>query len=154
MAATVTITPAARAELESVPLVIRNRIVDVFERLSKWPAVSGADKKAVVLRNGVEIGSAAVAIDGAVSGAWAYSLRDVDSSGAHWLRVPLSSESEPATPVLAEEWKRFHAPDAFRRAVATIVRPGTTVVVTSDSLMSGAVASPVTLIDAGAGPNN
>ena len=116
--------------------------------------VSGADKKAVVLRNGVEIGSAAVAIDGAVSGAWAYSLRDVDSSGAHWLRVPLSSESEPATPVLAEEWKRFHAPDAFRRAVATIVRPGTTVVVTSDSLMSGAVASPVTLIDAGAGPNN
>ncbi len=41
-AVTVTITPAARVELERVPLVIRNRIVGVFERLEKWPAVSGA----------------------------------------------------------------------------------------------------------------
>ena len=42
MAATVTITPAAKVELDAVPLVIRNRIVNVFERLTKWPAVSGA----------------------------------------------------------------------------------------------------------------
>lgn len=42
MAVTVTITAAAKLELETVPLVIRNRIVDVFERLGKWPAVSGA----------------------------------------------------------------------------------------------------------------
>ena len=42
MAATVTITPAARAELEWAPLVIRNRINVVFGRLEKWPAVSGA----------------------------------------------------------------------------------------------------------------
>jgi mRNA interferase RelE/StbE len=41
MAATVTITPAAKLELESVPLVIRNRINDVFETLERWPAVSG-----------------------------------------------------------------------------------------------------------------
>ena len=42
MAVTVTITPAAKIELESTPLVIRNRIDGVFERLAKWPAVSGA----------------------------------------------------------------------------------------------------------------
>jgi mRNA interferase RelE/StbE len=42
MAATVTITLAAKIELEAVPLVIRNRMVGVFERLEKWPAVSGA----------------------------------------------------------------------------------------------------------------
>ncbi|HEY8749195.1 MAG TPA: type II toxin-antitoxin system RelE/ParE family toxin [Tepidisphaeraceae bacterium] len=42
MPATVTITPAATIEFESVPLVIRNRIIGVFERLAKWPAVSGA----------------------------------------------------------------------------------------------------------------
>ncbi len=41
MAATVTITPAAKVELESAPLVIRNRINAGFERLGKWPAVSG-----------------------------------------------------------------------------------------------------------------
>ena len=116
--------------------------------------VSGADRKAVVLRNGVEIASAGVTIDGPVSGAWAYSLRDVDASGQHWIRVPLSSESEAGTLVPPEEWTRFHAPDAFKRAVAEIVRPGTTVVVTSDLLVSGAVATPVTLIDTGAAPNN
>lgn len=42
MAATVTITPAAKIELDSVPLVIRNRINTIFARLVKWPAVSGA----------------------------------------------------------------------------------------------------------------
>jgi mRNA interferase RelE/StbE len=41
MAAMVTITPAAKIELESVPLVIRNRINAVFERLGEWPEVSG-----------------------------------------------------------------------------------------------------------------
>jgi mRNA interferase RelE/StbE len=40
--ATVTITPAARTELKAVPLVIRNRINRVFERLEGWPSVSGA----------------------------------------------------------------------------------------------------------------
>lgn len=42
MPATVTVTPAARAELESIPLVIRNRINRIFQRLENWPAVSGA----------------------------------------------------------------------------------------------------------------
>jgi mRNA interferase RelE/StbE len=36
------ITPAARVELESTPIVIRNRINEVFERLAKWPVVSSA----------------------------------------------------------------------------------------------------------------
>jgi hypothetical protein len=116
--------------------------------------VSGADRKAVVLRKGVEIGSAAVTIDGAVSGTWAYSLRDSDASGQHWIRVSLSSKGAAGHAVPREEWQRFHAPDAFKRAVAEIVRPGTTVVITSDSLISGAVATPVTVIDAGTGPKS
>ena len=41
MAATVTITPAAMREREALPLVIRNRMNGVFERLANWPAVSG-----------------------------------------------------------------------------------------------------------------
>jgi hypothetical protein len=61
--------------------------------------------------------------------------------------VPLSSGSaeQEVTPT---EWRRFKAPDQFRQAVAAIVEPGTTVVVTADSLRSGAVASPLTLIQA------
>jgi len=35
-------TMAATIELEAVPLLIRHRIIGVFERLAKWPVVSGA----------------------------------------------------------------------------------------------------------------
>ena len=110
--------------------------------------VSSADSKAVVLRNGVEIGAAQVTVDGPVAGTWAYTLRNADASGQHWMRVSLSAKGAASAPVPREEWQRFHAPDAFRQAVAGIVRPGTTVVVTSDSLASGAVATPLTVIDA------
>ena len=113
--------------------------------------VSSADRKAVVLRNGIEIGAASVTVDGPVTGTWAYTLRDSDATGQHWIRVSLASDGAADQPVPREEWQRFHAPDAFRQAIAGIVRPGTTVVVTSDSLESGALASPVTVIDAGAG---
>jgi hypothetical protein len=113
--------------------------------------ISSADRKAMVLRNGVEIGSAPVMIDGAVEGTWAYTLRDVDSAGQHWIRVSLASSSATGDTVPREEWRRFHAPEGFKQMVAAVVRPGTTVVVTSDSLVSGAVATPVTVIDAGSG---
>ena len=116
--------------------------------------VSSADRKAVVLRNGIEIGSAPVTVDGPVDGTWAYSLRNSDASGQQWIRVPLSSASEPSELVPREEWQRFHAPEAFKRAVAEILRPGATVVVTPDSLVSGAIATPVTVIDAGSGPKH
>lgn len=112
--------------------------------------VSGADRKAIVLRNGVEIGAAAVTIDGGVTGTWAYTLRNIDGSGQHWMRVSLSSDAETDQPVPRDEWKRFHAPDAFRDALKDVVQPGTTVVITSDSLVAGPVATPVTVIDADA----
>jgi len=114
--------------------------------------VSSADRKAVVLRNGIEIGSAPVTVDGPVDGTWAYSLRNSGASDRQWIRVPLSSAYEPAEVVPREEWQRFHAPDAFKRAVAEILRPGATVVITSDSLVVGATATPLTVIDAGSGP--
>ena len=109
--------------------------------------VSNADQRAVVLRNGVEIGSSPVVIDGPVAGTWAYTLRNTDASGRHWIRVSLASTGSKDELVPAGEWQRFHAPDGFRRAVAAIVVPGTTIVVTSDSLVTGAVATPLTVID-------
>lgn len=109
--------------------------------------VSSADRKAVVLRNGVEIGSAKVVVDGPVTGSWAYTLRNVDASGSHWLRVSLASGGARDDQVPREEWQRFHAPDGFRKAVAETVRPGTTIVVTSDSLISGAAAVPHPVIE-------
>lgn len=125
------------------------------EKAPKGPlsiVVSNADRKAVVLRNGVEIGSSTVSIDGPVTGTWAYTLRNVDASGQHWIRVSLT-EGPSDELVPTEEWRRFHAPDGFRQAIAGIVVPGTTIVITSDSLVAGAVATPVTVIDTASAPH-
>ena len=116
--------------------------------------VSSADHKAIVLRNGVEIGAARIAVDGPVNGTWAYTLRNVDGAGQHWIRVFLSSDASSGQAVTREEWQRFQVPDGFRSAIAQIVRPGTTVVVTSNSLVAGAVAAPVTVMDADLGPSD
>lgn len=109
--------------------------------------VSVADKRAVVLRNGVEIGSATVSVEGPIAGSWAYALRSVDAAGQHWIRVPLSPQAARDWHVPREEWKRFSAPDSFRRAVRDIVVPGTTIVVTIDSLKEGSTGAALTVIE-------
>lgn len=109
--------------------------------------VSVMDRRAVVLRNGVEIGSAPVSVQGPITGTWAYALRAVDSTGQQWIRVPLSSAAEREQPVPREEWQRFSAPEQFRRAVAAIVEPGTTIVVTADSLEKGSTGSALTVLE-------
>ena len=109
--------------------------------------VSVADQRAIVLRNGTEIGSAPVTVEGPIAGSWAYALRSVDAAGQHWIRVPLSAKAETDQHVPREEWQRFSAPDAFRRAVAAIVEPGTTIVVTADSLKDGATGAALTVIE-------
>ncbi|HEU4696421.1 MAG TPA: L,D-transpeptidase family protein [Sphingomicrobium sp.] len=105
--------------------------------------VSAADRKAVVLRNGIVIGSAPVTIEGPLTGTWAYALRNVDEQGQHWLKLQLSAKAPAGQPVPREEWQRFKAPEEFKRAVAEIVQPGMTVVVTADSLHPGATDTAV-----------
>jgi L,D-transpeptidase catalytic domain len=105
--------------------------------------VSAADGRAIVLRNGVVIGSAPVTVTGPVTGTWAYSLRSIDASGQHWVRVELSPGPANRPQVPPQEWQRFTAPEAFKAAVAAIAEPGMTIVVTSDSLQSAAAPVPV-----------
>lgn len=109
--------------------------------------VSATDRRAIVLRNGIRIGSAPVSIEGPVKGTWAYTLRGIDSGGQHWLRVQLNDGARTDQLVPREEWRRFQAPDQFRRAVGGIVAPGTTVIVTPDSLNPGSPAAPVTVME-------
>ena len=40
--ATVRMTPEARRQFDDLPLTIRVRVQGIFERLAKWPNVSGA----------------------------------------------------------------------------------------------------------------
>jgi hypothetical protein len=99
--------------------------------------VSAADRRAIVLRNGIVIGSGPVSVEGPVTGTWAYTLRDVGSSGQSWMRLELGPAAGAGQQVPTQEWQRFHAPEAFRRAVAGLVVPGTTVIVTPDSVQPG-----------------
>ena len=109
--------------------------------------VSTADQRAIVLRNGVEIGSAAVTVRGPVDGTWVYSLRSVANGRQNWIRVPVSGSMDEGISVPREEWQRFETIDMFRKLVAGIVTTGTTVVVTPDSLQAGSTGSALTVIE-------
>lgn len=109
--------------------------------------VSTRDSRALVLRNGVVIGSAPIAVKGPVSGTWAYALRGVDKEGQHWVRLRLSAKGASDEPVAPSEWQRFSVPEAFKKAVASLVKPGMTIVVTPDSLRTA--AAPVTVLESG-----
>lgn len=108
--------------------------------------VSAADRRAVILRNGVEIGSATVTVDGPVTATRAFALKGIDAAGQHWVSLDLGPGPVEEARVPTTEWRRFHAPDSFRRAVAGIVAPGTTIILTPDSLRAGGEA--IDLIDA------
>jgi hypothetical protein len=109
--------------------------------------VSASDRRALVLRNGVVIGAAPVTVKGDVTGTWAYALRNIDVDGQHWVRLQLSRASHSDRQVQSTEWQRFVAPEAFKKAVAEVVAPGMTIVITPDSLRTA--AAPVAVLESG-----
>lgn len=107
------------------------------ERARKGPisiVMSMADKRMIVLRNGIQIGSAPFTLDGKVDQTAAYTLAGRDPSGPRWLRVPLPGQAAEARQLDPRDRGGFSAPAAFREALAALVVPGTTVLVTNDSL--------------------
>jgi hypothetical protein len=112
--------------------------------------VSAADRRMVVLRNGVEIGSAAVSFEGEVDGVQAYVLQSVTGGAYNWRKVPLPGQPAVADAPGADRAGRFQGTDLFRQALASVVGPGTTMVVIPDSLGLGSgMAAPqqMTVID-------
>ena len=63
------------------------------------------------------------------------------------MRMLLSGKGAAAQHVPSKEWQRFNAPESFRRAISAIVVPGTTVVITADSLREGATGAELTVIE-------
>ncbi|QIK78670.1 L,D-transpeptidase family protein [Sphingomonas piscis] len=108
--------------------------------------VSAADRRAVVLRSGVPIGTGVVEVNGGVTGTWAYALRAIDDHGQQWVRLDLGDEKGNAA-VSRQEWQRFAAAPAFKKAVASVLQPGTTIVVTPDSLKAGSTGTSLTVLE-------
>jgi hypothetical protein len=107
--------------------------------------ISAADRRAIVLRNGVVIGSAPVTIDGEVDRTSAFVMQNDAAGGPSWLRVPLPGQT--ADSAGTELRGRIHVKDDFRHAVEAVLRPGTTVLVTPDSLRAGSSGQTVTVVE-------
>jgi hypothetical protein len=130
--------PLADAPFEWHPERAAEGIVSVI--------VSVADHRAIVLRGGVEIGSAPVRVDRPVDGAMAYVLRASDASGRQWLKLNFAGPGQ-GTDVAPDEGQRFDAPSGFRSLVADILSPGSAIIVTPESLTAGSPGSELMVIE-------
>ena len=115
--------------------------------------VSGRDKRIVVLRNGVEIGSAGIVIDGPVTTTEAFTFAGVDAAGPHWLRLPLpgpkpDTVTGTAPEMTPAEHARGHFSEALRRNILANLEPGNTLLITRDSLRSSGTGTRLTVITA------
>lgn len=111
----------ALASFEWRPSRARNGAVSII--------VSTADQRAVVLRGGVQIGSAPVRVFGDVGVGWAYVMQRSNAPGQQWLKLRFDGP-EGAMEAPEADRSRFEAPTAFRNALRAIMQPGTVVIVT------------------------
>jgi len=139
IAPTVAAVQAGRRGLAAGPATWR-------PELSPWGpvsiVVSAADRRMVVLRNGVEIGSAPVSFDGVVDRIQAYVLNSIEGGQYNWTRMLLPGQGAPAPAAQIDDGARFQGTDPFRQALASVVRPGTTMVVIPDTLGLGGGSAP------------
>ncbi|HEY7006525.1 MAG TPA: L,D-transpeptidase family protein [Sphingomicrobium sp.] len=108
--------------------------------------VSTADQRAIVLRDGVEIGTAPVRYSGNLTMPVAYVLRGRDGGANQWLKLYYGG-SGGSMEVAAEEGRNFDAPTNFRHQLATILSPGSIVIVTPQPLKSGGPGTSLTVIE-------
>jgi hypothetical protein len=93
--------------------------------------LSGSDKRLVVMRGGVEIGRAKVAIDGEPLGTHVLTLSEREGGGSQWTLVGVAGHTDEANlPVAPDALSRVKMPSAFKDRIAPLVVPGTTVLVT------------------------
>ena len=112
--------------------------------------ISAADSRLLVLRNGVPIGSAPVRIAGEVTGTTAYTLGAIEDGKYKWIKLPMPGETLAGpVEVTPDERARLTVPDEMIRATAGVVTPGTTVVVTPDTLQSGGAGRKMTVMTSG-----
>jgi hypothetical protein len=109
--------------------------------------LSGADKRLVVLRNGIEIGRAKVTIDGEPLGTHLLTLVQRGSEAPQWLLVGVAGHADEANlPVERDALQRVGMPAPFRQLIAPLVVPGTTVLVTMAPINRKTTGSPLTVM--------
>jgi L,D-transpeptidase catalytic domain len=143
--AVATMAPAAGVSLSNAPYDWHPESSPAHVDSMVSVVISAADGKAVVIRNGVEIGSAPVRVNGEIT-PMAYVLRAWDSTGQHWLKLQFAGAGE-GMEVTKGEGKRFETPVKFRYDVGTVLRPGSVIIVTPESLSAGSTGRSQTVIE-------
>ena len=96
--------------------------------------VSGADARAILMRDGVEIGRAKVRIrdSGIPLGTHAYTmLGSTDAGHSRWSAIGLPRHAgEPTSTPDQDPLARIDAPRGFSTGLAALLEPGTTILVT------------------------
>ena len=122
------------------------------EKAPKGPVsfvLSGADKRLIVLRNGVIIGSSPIETSGEIQETTAYNLSGIDVQGPHWVQLPLPGQSWKGKREMSpEDRSRVIVPGDFRRSIDGLLAPGVTLVVTADSLRASETGESLTVLDA------
>lgn len=109
--------------------------------------ISAADRRMIVLRNGKEIGATSVNFLEEISRPVAYVLQASDSQGLRWLRLNLPwDRPDPSRPEAEDGRHRLAMDDGFRTELRSVLTPGTTVVLTPDTLKSGSSGATATIL--------
>ena len=106
--------------------------------------VSAADRRVTVIREGKIIGSSPIEIDGNLSRTSAYLLNGVVDGKRQWVRIGLPGQDGQQSEQLRN---RVRVPESFRSLINPVLKIGTTVIVTGDSLQASASGAPLTVIE-------
>jgi len=158
------VDPATGAPRGSIDIADGSGDVWMPERAPEGPltiVLSTRDGTLVVLRNGVEIGRAAVqVIDEPMHGTHAYVLLEgagespnavlPDHPALRWLAIPVPNARTPREGDLHQALAtgRIRVADAFAHHVYEDLRPGATVVVTDESIQRAAPSDGLTVLRA------
>lgn len=110
--------------------------------------ISGRVRRLIVLRNGVKIGSSPMEIDEPVTTTIAYVLQSVDAAGPRWLKLALPGQDVAAPEHAGAGHIKGRLPPEFQRLLAAVLVPGTTILVTRETLRSGGTGKSLTVITA------
>lgn len=111
--------------------------------------ISRADQRAIVLRNGVEIGSTPVTLPSGDTATHVLTMGVNKAGEAHWVYAGVAGHADEKDRELSEAVRnRVHIPPAFYQQVTEILKPGATILVTSAPLNAGSPGQPLTVISA------
>ena len=109
--------------------------------------MSRSDQALIVLRNGIEIGRSQVSLDQASDATHVLTLTAGDDGEPVWVFAGVSGHEDEAGRVVDEATRNLvRIPRAFHEQVASILRPGTTLLVTQAPLRSGHTGASLTVL--------